>query len=225
MIEINLLPEELKKKRVAPHFDVSKVDLNKLPVVNIASIAVGSVIAIQIILFMAGVVCGIYFNSLDKSYKVLLPQKQEVEGIKLRIDRLSKKVGTIDELMVKRFSWAKKLNDLSDSITPGIWLTDLAYEEKLTDRTKTVNVVGLKNKPEKKIITEKVISKYLVLSGAASSQGEEGTALIGRFIKNLKSNPDFYSDFSDIELGTIKREKADDQEIMIFKITCLFKEK
>jgi hypothetical protein len=55
--------------------------------------------------------------------------------------------------------------------------------------------------------------------------GEEGTALIGRFIDKLKNNLSFYSDFSDIELGSIKREQSSGQEIMTFKITCLFKVK
>ena len=55
--------------------------------------------------------------------------------------------------------------------------------------------------------------------------GEEGTALIGRFIEKLKENASFYSDFSDIELGSIKREQTGNQEMMTFKMTCLFKTK
>ncbi len=54
--------------------------------------------------------------------------------------------------------------------------------------------------------------------------GEEGTASIGKFIKSLKDNNSFFSDFSDIDLGSIKRDKVNDQEVMSFKITCFFKE-
>jgi hypothetical protein len=71
---------------------------------------------------------------------------------------------------------------------------------------------------------EKSLLRYLIISGYASRLGEEDTALIGKFMKALKENPSFYSDFSDIELGTIKRDKIEDQEVMGFKITCLFKE-
>jgi hypothetical protein len=134
---------------------------------------------------------------------------------------MSKKVSAIDELMVKRFSWTKKLNDLSDSVTPGIWLTQLDYDERLVERAKTA--ANTSKGQEGKVATEKILERYLVISGAASSMGEEGTALIGRFIKNLKENGSFYADFSDIEFGNIKREQMSGQEIMTFKITCLFK--
>ena len=69
-----------------------------------------------------------------------------------------------------------------------------------------------------------MVSKYLIISGFASTVGEEGTALIGKFIKGLKDNSSFYSDFSYIELGAIKRDRIEDQEVMSFRLTCLFKE-
>lgn len=226
MIEINLLPEELKKKkRAAPKVDISNISLEKIPFVKIGFIAAGIFIAIQVIIFGLGVLGNAIFGSLEKSYNKILPQKQEVDRLKVQISTMSKKVAAIDELMVKRFSWTRKLNDLSDSMTPGIWLTQLEYDEKLIERPKpaAANMARAKEGAEAKLPMEKVIERYLIISGAASSMGEEGTALIGRFIKNLKDNQSFYSDFSDIELGSIKREQASGQEIMSFKITCLFK--
>lgn len=226
MIEINLLPTELKKKkRAAPKIDVSKMDLQNLPLINIALLVVAGLVVIQLFLFIVGVITGMYFKTLDESYQKILPEKNETERLQLQIDRMGKKVAAIDELMVKRFSWAKKLNDLSDSITPGIWLTELEYNEKLSEIAKPVNanLVKKKNDAENKSIAEKVVLKYLIISGVASSMGEDGTALIGRFIKSLKENPNFYSDFSDIELGNIKREKMEESEVMTFRITCLFK--
>lgn len=225
MIEINLLPEEAKKKkRSAPKMDASMINLSSLPIINIAFVAVGALLAIQLALFITGVISGTTFESLELKYKDILPKKQETEKLKIRVDTANKKVIAIDELMVKRFSWEKKLNALSDSMIPGIWLTELQYDEKITGASKPANAGPAKKLGgEGKQVSEKTISKYLILFGAASGMGEEGTALIGRFIKSLKENAEFYSDFSDIELGTIKREKMDDQEIMVFKITCFFK--
>lgn len=226
MIEINLLPAEMKKKkRAAPKIDVSKIDLGNFSLINIALVAVGAFLAIQVILFAIGAACGMAHGSFDKKYKDILPQKQAAEKLKSQLEIMGKKVIAIDELMVKRFSWAKKLNDLNESMTPGIWLTSLEYDEKLAEKPKAVTANASKKKgaTASKPAMEKVVSRYLVISGAASSMGEEGTALIGRFIHSLKSNSSFYSDFSDIELGAIKREKMEDQEIMTFTITCLFK--
>ncbi len=222
MIEINLLPEEIrKKKRQAPKIDVSMATLPSLPVLNIAFVVVGAVVAIQLVLFIIGVTSGAVFNSVNGKYREILPRKQETERLKIQVDTTNKKVAAIDELMVKRFSWEKKLNALSDSMTPGVWLTELGYDEKIAGVPKPVNADPAKNKGGR--AAENVSSRYLILSGAASNTGDEGTALIGRFIKSLKDDTSFYSDFSDIELGTIRREKMEDQEIMTFKITCFFK--
>lgn len=218
-MSINLLPEEAKKKKRSPSsIDISVINVSSLPVVSIVTWTVVVVLIVQLILFVIGIVSGATFKSLGREYKDILPKKEETEKLKKRVDTTNKKVASIDELMVKRFSWEKNLNSLSDSMIPGIWLTELEYAEKLT----SIFNPGAKKADQ---ITENVLSRYLILSGAAFGVGEEGTALIGRFIKNLKNDPAFYSDFSDIELGTIKREKMEDQEIMTFKITCFFKAK
>ncbi|MCX5667178.1 MAG: hypothetical protein NTY34_02565 [Candidatus Omnitrophica bacterium] len=205
MIEINLLPEETKKKKhSAPKIDVSAMSVPSFQIVSIAARSAGVILIIQLILFAIGSMSGAAFKSLALEYKDILPKKQETEKLKIRVGVMNAKVGAINELMVKRFSWEKKLNTLSAAMIPGVWLMDLNYDEKLA---------------------ENVLSGYLVLSGAASNMSEEGTALIGRFMKSLKDDSAFYSDFSDIELGTIEREKMDEQEIMTFKITCFFKAK
>ena len=214
-----------KRKRAAPKIDIANINVSKLPLASIGLVAAGIVIIVQVAVFGFGILGSIIFSSLEKSYKEILPMKKEAQQLKSEISRMGKKVSAIDELMVKRFSWAKKLNDLSDSVTPGIWLTQLDYDEKMIERPKVspVTVSKAKEGVESKAATEKVMERYLIISGAASSMGEEGTALIGRFIKSMKENPSFYSDFSDIELGSIKREQMSGQEIMTFKITCLFK--
>ena len=223
MIEINLLPEELKKtRRSGSRIDVGKIDLGKLPMLNIAVAGIVIIIAVQIVIFVFGALFGMISGSLEKDYKSISPARQEAENFRTEISRMSRKISAIDELMVKRFSWARKLNDLSDSVTPSIWLTQLDYDEKTTERPKAGAVAA---RGENRQATEKVLERYLIISGAASSMGEEGTALIGRFIEKLKENASFYSDFSDIELGSIKREQAGNQEMMTFKMTCLFKTK
>lgn len=228
MIEINLLPPEMKRKE--PMFkpiEFGEFDIRSLPLVNIA-IATGIILlSVHLLLFVTGIYSKSRAFKLSKQYNSILPQKNEAANLKAQIDLINKKVAAIDELMVRRFSWAKKLNDLSDSVTPGIWLSNLEYDEKFGERSiqlisKPVNGKG--KAPAAKKATEKVMSRYLVISGYASSMGEQGTALIGKFIQSLKDNPGFYSDFSDIELGSIKSERMQDQEVMSFKLTCMFKQ-
>ncbi len=105
MLEINLLPEDIKKKkRSAPKLDASSIVLPKLPVINIAAIAVGALLAIQAVLFVIGVISGIFFNSMSREYKDILPKKLEAERLKIQADNTNRKAAAIDELMVKQLS-------------------------------------------------------------------------------------------------------------------------
>jgi len=232
MIEINLLPEELKKKE--PKFkkfglsaiNLDSVNIKKIPLVKIGIVAIAVLAAFHLALFLVGIDSKASLNSLSKKNRALSPKKAEADSLKNELDLINKKVTAIDGLMVKRFGWAKKLNSLSDAVTPGIWLAELSYDEKVGD--KLVAVARTSNGKSKKGLTrsvaEKVVFRYLILSGYASSMGEQGTALIGKFIKSLKDSSQFYSDFSEITLDSIRSDKFQDQEVMNFKITCLFKE-
>jgi len=228
MIEINLLPQEMRKKE--PRFkpiEFGEIDLKNLPVKNIGIAAVGVLLALHAILFVVGSYSKSKIADMTKKYNAILPERNKAQSLKLQIDLMNRKVLAIDELMVKRFGWAEKLSSLNDSVTPGIWLSELTYDEKIGENTKKVvtkqAAPGGKNQAIKQS-TEKVVLRYLVISGYASSMGEQGTASIGKFIRSLKENPAFYSDFSSIELGSIKSEKMQDQEVMSFKLTCMFKQ-
>ncbi len=227
MIEINLLPQEMRKKESRfKAIEFSEFDFKSLPLKNIAIVAAGVLVGLHLLLFVSGVHSKSKAAALLKKYSSIAVQNKDATSLKDQVELIHKKVAAIDELMVKRFGWAKKLNDLSDSITPGVWISSLDYDENLSERSiqpvqKSSN--GKDKAPASKKSTEKVMSRFLIISGYASSMGEQGTALIGKFIQNLKDSPGFYADFYDIELGSIRSDKVKDQEVMSFKLTCMFK--
>jgi len=227
MIEINLLPQEMRKKE--PRFksiDLGEIDFKNLPLKNIAIVAAVVLIGLHLLLFVSGAYSKSKITDFTKKYSSIEAQNKDALSLKEQVDLIHRKVAAIDELMVKRFAWSKKLNDLSDSVTPGIWIASLEYNEKLSERSIQLiqKSTGGKDKaPAPKKSTEKMMLKNLIISGYASSMGEQGTSLIGKFIQNLKDNPGFYADFYEIELGSIRAEKIKDQEVMSFKLTCMFR--
>lgn len=224
MIEINLLPEESKKKQARwSQIDLSQASLQNMSLVHLGMIAGAAILGLQIVVFTIGFSTGHISAALEKRYARILPKKQEADAIKHNIEVMNRKIRTIDDLMVERFSWAKKLNDLSDAMTPYVWLTEISYDERSVERRTVLEQKG--EAQQQRPVTTKALSRYLRLTGYASSVREEGAALVGKFIKNLKSSPGFYSDFSDIELGNVKAERFEDQEVMKFTITCYFKDK
>ena len=96
-------------------------------------------------------------------------------------------------------------------MTSGIWLNEMDYDERPVANVKAAKgkALGMPGK--------------LLINGFAAGSGEQGLALVGKFIKSLKENEAFYSDFSDIELVASKSDKAEGQEVMNFKIGCVFK--
>lgn len=213
MVEINLLPEERRKKEpIFGKIDFTSLELSGLPFVKIAGATFGVLIAIQCLLFLVGVCGKFYLNGVRAKYERLLPERTAAGKLKSETLEINKKAAAIDDLMVGRFSWAGKLAALNESMTPGIWLTNLSYDE---------GIASAAARPG----GEKAAGRLLVISGYASGQGEQSTALVGRFIKALKENQEFYSSFGSIELGAIRRDRIDGQEAMNFRITCLFKEK
>ena len=207
MIEINLLPEERKRQTRLKKIDIAALNLEKLPVFKIAAAVFIVLVTLQVILFFIGVFGSHHLRELTNKYSAILPQKKEADALKAQIESNMKKISAIDQLMVTRFGWAQELSALNDSMVTGVWLTELSYDEKLTE------------KPEKAVL------KYLVISGYASGAGESGTAIVGRFIKSLKDNALLSSSFNNIALDSIKRDRMEGEDVMNFRVTCLFKEK
>ena len=225
MIKINLLPEGLKREE-SPF---TKIGLSfkgrEAAFKNFVIALILVLVAVHVALFFIGTRSSATSKSLTQKYNSLLPGTIECAALKAETDITNKKAQSIDYLMANRFSWAMKLNSLSDSMTPGIWLTSLSYEEKpgeVSVQVKIPSFAGGK-KEEMKTETKNINLRYLNISGYASSMGEQGTVLIGKFIKSMKENESFFGDFSEIKLESIKAEKFLDQEVMSFKITCLFK--
>jgi len=226
MIKINLLPEELKKRESRfKKFDLSNIDLHSAMFLHVGLSVLVVIIILHAVLFVVESYSKSQFKKLSKRYDQILPQKKEADSLRLQNDTINNKVSAINELMVKRFSWTKCLDALSDSMTNGIWLNDLTYGEKSEERPVEAKPSGAAKKDPQaaKIVTEKIVTRSLVIMGYAASRGEEGAAVVGRFIKSLKDNVKFYSNFSSIELVSIKSDKQNDQEVMSFKISCLFK--
>jgi len=224
MIEINLLPENLRKK------ERKKMDL---PEIYFLPLAIYSLIGLVIIHLFFGAVILWKRGSvgrMTKKIEKLEPQKKEYLELKSAVDKATLKQNSINQLMVNRLMWSKKLNDLSDSMIPGVWLTKLYLERKNEQdaagkgkkKSLKLSLDQLqqpKQAPEKK---SKVVS-YLCLEGYASSLFGEEASIIAKFITSLKNNNDFYKDFSDIRLDSIQRKTIKDVEVMSFKIFCYFK--
>lgn len=195
MIEINLLPSELrrKKERITLPREFYVIGMMILGFLIVLHAATGVMIKWK----------RYRVAKLSRRWTELAPVKKEIDIVKREIADLSQRVGGIDQLMVKRFLWSEKLNQLSDLIVPGIWLRELFLGSS----------VQLKDSPP-----------TLTLKGSVISLRGEEMAVVGKFMANLKQNKGWSFDFDNIELQSIQRREIKGTEIMDFVLICYFKE-
>jgi Tfp pilus assembly protein PilN len=125
MIEINLLPDELKAKAKNSR---KEQDLARL--LYFLPALAGIVLLAH--LWLAGLLIlkSYQLNSLAAKWKSLEPQRKMVEQARLDYDILSQDSRIAQQLSVGRASWAIKLNQLSLDLSPGVWFNDLEFSSK-----------------------------------------------------------------------------------------------
>ena len=219
MIDINLLPEELKASRRKAGFSLGAIKglfaSTDFKLGSLAAWLAAFLIFLQSIILVSQISSRIRLNILKSGYSKMSLKKHDVDSIKAEIDAISRKSPLIDSALTRGFSWAQKLNALSDSMTPGIWMAELSYDETSLQKKEA-------NKSARAVKAKKSLIRSLMLSGYAYTAGEDPTAAIGKFISSLKANRNFYDGFQNIAIESIKGEKIENQEVMSFKIVCLF---
>ena len=197
MIEINLLPPELRKRK-------KKSYAVQLPKQKSLFIFLGSLVLLHFILICLTSANKRELGKLQSDWQQLTPKVVEIKNTKAQLERIAQKIPLIEGLFKRRVLWSKKLNQLSDLIIPGVWLDELSV------KTEEGKVRGIP-------------IKYLIIRGSAASRVKDEPALIGKFMQNLKENPSFSEDFSMIELGPMKKRQIEETEIMDFVLICQFK--
>jgi hypothetical protein len=185
MLEINLLPEELRLKiqRSQP----SSVD-------NLVYILPGILFIIVIVHAYLGLVYltrNQVLAGLERTWKTLEPQRQEVLGLKSELSAESSDAKLVQGFLAKRVLAAPKLNALSLDLQPGIWFNDVTFGAK--DLVVRASIVSLKMDEMDEINT---------------------------FLENLKNDAKFSADFSSIEVGSVQRKTVGSYDVVDFVLTA-----
>jgi len=191
MIELNLLPDELKVKKT------KAIEFAKLPIVPLSLGILCVLIIAHILLIFTVKMNKASLTKLTKQWEDFSPKRRQLDKLKNNVKDINLKMKAIEELTQKRILWSKKLNSLSDSIHPNIWLSNLYYDKKSATPT-------------------------LGLEGFATGTEED----VGRFMDTLENSEEFFSGLESIELGFTKRSllDKDTQEVTNFRLICSFKE-
>ena len=126
MIEINLLPEELKiKKEKAAKAIKSRQVLYFIPLIFII------LIIIHIYLLSLLIVKNFQLSALNNKWQQLQPQKKKLEDFKGEYQTLSQDDNAIKQFTSQRIIWSAKLNKLSLNLPSGTWFREMSVSGKV----------------------------------------------------------------------------------------------
>jgi Tfp pilus assembly protein PilN len=190
MIEINLLPEEFRKKESPFKLNLD-IDRFKVWIAG----GIGAILVLLIIFLSLGLfIRKFQINKLLTKEKGFSYRLSQIEGVNKEISVLKVKMSVLDELTKRRFLWARKLNQLSDLMLPGIWLTHVYTDSE----------------------------NRFMIEGSVISKSEEEMASVGKFMKNIKEDVEFFKDFRNIKLESVQRNNRNNMDIVDFKIALYF---
>ncbi len=137
MIEINLLPQELKHKPKKPGIDFeSKETLYFIPLV------VGVILILHV--FLGGILVLRNFQAvgMNARWQKLESQRKALEVFRSEAAHLSADALALQQIHDKTIKWAPKLNKLSLDLPSGIWFRSINFTSNLLDIR--ASVVSLK---------------------------------------------------------------------------------
>lgn len=154
-------------------------------------------ILIHVFLVGALIIQKVRLSSLSKSWQKIAPAKTRADGLKEEIAKIENRLRSFDAAtnQSKRIIWARKLNQLSDFLPSGVWITKLSF-----------------------------LNEKFIIEGSAISQRGEEMVMVGKFTSALKNDSVFAKDFKDIELTSINRRLIKSVEVADFVITASLKD-
>ena len=120
MIEINLLPEEMRRRK-GPQFNFN-LEPGNIKIIAGSAVA-GILILLIVFLSLGSVIRKGQTRGLLAKEQAITAQTTDIEAINSEISILRARMSVLAQIAKRRFLWAEKLNDLSGLMLPGIWLT------------------------------------------------------------------------------------------------------
>ena len=199
MIELNLLPQELRKK------EKKQVEMPKIPIISISIGIIGILILSYILLNLFLANNRNLLIVLTDKWQQMDPQKKKVEKIVLELSELEKQAAALKKVAKPDMDWTDLLSGLNKAMIPNVWLSDM-------------KLVTSKEKETKGMPVSLAISGYVV-----GKQEEQETSIVAKFITSLKAQKEFYDNFKEVELKNMSSKDILGEEVMLFKLDCSFK--
>ena len=141
MIEINLLPQELKSSPQSKKIGI--IGLRLRQILSLIPLIFGILLCIHLCLFAVTIFKNSQFNILNNKWQKFEPQRKMLESFNKEYALLSEDALASQQLLEQRIVWSGKLNKLSLDLPSGIWFKDISVSDK--DFTLKGSIVSLRS--------------------------------------------------------------------------------
>lgn len=201
MIQINLLPEELRVKtkvksaerQTVAHsmvFSQEQLFIYAIPVL------LGLFICAHLYFAVVSISKNNELIALNRKWVELEPQKKVLDEFNNNYSASSADATLVGALNSKRILWAQKLNKLSLNLPSGVWFNEIM-----------------------------ITAKDIVIQGSVISLAKEEVNLINKLLENLKVDNEFSRDFVSFELSNVQKKDLGGYDIADFILTGALKVK
>lgn len=188
MIEINLLPEDVKLRAKAKKTGSGK-GIEAKHLFYIIPALLSALILAHLLLALVSIAKNVQLAMLNGKWQKLEPQRKAFEDFNREFSLLSEDTKAIQQLAQQRINWSEKLNKISLLLPGGVWFNDLSVSQK-----------------------------GLSVQGSVISLQSEEMVLINKFMDNMKSDAAFFKDFTKIELGSVQKRVVGGYDIADFTL-------
>jgi len=214
MIELNLLPKELRKKKKKKRKQKTQPKVTAVPDIKFSKVpflplSIGALILLILLHFFFILLSNNkseLFKSLEKKWNEGATQRDKAKEVTDNIEYLQKRLNVARKIVKPDLDLAGLLSGLNQAVIPNIWLSEMELRFS-----------------RKKSSTEGEIPESLEILGYALGKSEQATSLVAKFMSSLKQQSEFSRYFDDIELSVMRNAAVAEQEVMMFELNCRFK--
>jgi hypothetical protein len=193
MIDINLVPANLRKKENRGSGFLKSIDLPKEILFGLGSLFILVVMVIHVGLLSNYLAKVTELSSLKGQWQKMLPDKKSMDAINEDLKEVKNQLTVIKDVnSQKAVVWSQKLNILSDMMPKGMWFNRLVWDSS---------------------------KGMLFIEGSSYSKAHDEISIVGGFVSALKKDENFAKDFASIELNSVNRIKKGSTEVADYKIT------
>ena len=175
---------------------IQTISLEQNKIIYLVMGVLAVLLCVHVLLVLLQIFCAQNLKATNGKWKRLQPQRKVLEAYKKESDILLGDAKAIEQWMNERIAWSQKLNRLSLDLPSGIWFTEIS-----------------------------IMNKEFILRCSAISLQKEEMGLINKFLMNLKSDPAFFGDFSNLDLGSIQKKMIAGYEVADFTLAGTIKTK